>query len=46
VIIRDCWGNFVATSNNFISHVADVHVAEAYALKDGLLLAKILAQVG
>ena len=40
VIIRGCGGDFVAASNNFTSHVTVVHRAEAYASKDGMLLAQ------
>jgi hypothetical protein len=38
-IIRDSSGAMVVASNNFISHVVDAPMAEAYALKEGLMLA-------
>lgn len=43
VIIRDWEGDFVAATNTFIPNVAEPHMAEVYALKEGLLLAQ---QVG
>ena len=39
-IIRDSSGTMVIASNNFISHVVDAPMAEAYALKEGLMLAQ------
>jgi hypothetical protein len=40
VAIRDhSWG-VIATAHSFVSHVVDAPMAEAYALKEGLLLAK------
>ena len=33
-------GTMVIASNNFISHVVDAPMAEAYALKEGLMLAQ------
>jgi ribonuclease HI len=38
VIIRDLRGDFVAASMNFLPSVLDAHMAEAYALKEGLCL--------
>jgi hypothetical protein len=32
-------GGFIAASHSYISHVVDAGMAEATALKDGLLLA-------
>jgi len=40
VITRCCGGDFVAVSNNFTSYVTLAHRAEAYAMKDGMLLAQ------
>ena len=37
-IIRDSSGGMVVASNNFIAHVVDAPMAEAYALKEGLML--------
>jgi ribonuclease HI len=39
-IISDSLGAMVVASNNFISHVVDAPMAEAYALKEGLMLAQ------
>ena len=39
-IIRDSSGGMVVASNNFIAHVVDAPMAEAYALKEGLMLAQ------
>jgi hypothetical protein len=38
-VIRDSMGGFIAASHSYISHVVDAGMAEATALKDGLLLA-------
>ena len=40
VIIRDCSGGMIAAANRHISHVVDAPMAEAFALKDGLMLAQ------
>ena len=37
-IIKDSSGGMVVASNNFIAHVVDAPMAEAYALKEGLML--------
>ena len=41
-IIRDSSGGFIAASYSYISNVLDAHMAEASALRDGLLLAQRL----
>jgi ribonuclease HI len=41
-IIRDYLGNFVATSVKFLPSVASATMAEAYAMKEGLALARDL----
>ena len=38
--IRDGSGGMVATTSTFIPHLVDVPIAEAYALKEGLMLAQ------
>ena len=38
-MIRDNHGGVIAASNKFLSHVVDAHMAEAWALYDGLFLA-------
>jgi len=40
VIIRDCSGGMIAAANRHISHVVDAPMAEAFALKDGLMQAQ------
>jgi hypothetical protein len=40
VIIRDAGGGFVAAATKFLSHVVDAQLVEAYAMKEGLLLAQ------
>ena len=39
-VIRDTSGSFIAASYSYISHVLDATMAEASALRDGLLLAQ------
>lgn len=39
-VIRDHTGGFIAAAENFLEHVADAPMAEAYALKEGLMLAQ------
>ena len=39
-IIRDSSGGFIAASYSYISNVLDAHMAEASAMRDGLLLAQ------
>ena len=39
-VIRDSTGGFIAASHNYIPHTIDAATAEAYALRDGLLLAQ------
>uniref|UniRef100_A0A8R7PL46 RNase H type-1 domain-containing protein n=1 Tax=Triticum urartu TaxID=4572 RepID=A0A8R7PL46_TRIUA len=41
-VLRDHKGGFVAASNEQLEHVADAGMAEAYALRHGLLLAQQL----
>nr|BAD17444.1 hypothetical protein [Oryza sativa Japonica Group]BAD17496.1 hypothetical protein [Oryza sativa Japonica Group] len=38
-VIRDSQGTFLAGSCRYLSHIADAAMAEAYALRDGLILA-------
>ena len=38
-VIRDASGGFIAASYSYIFHVLDATMAEASALRDGLLLA-------
>ena len=40
VVIRDASGGLIAASHSYISHVLDTTMAEASALRDGLLLAQ------
>jgi hypothetical protein len=39
-IIRDSSGGMIAVTNTYIPHLADAPMAEAYALKEGLMLAQ------
>jgi len=39
-IIRDCSGGVLAAAHSFIPHLVDAPMAEAYALKEGLMLAQ------
>ena len=39
-MLRDCRGGFIAASNERLEHVADAGIAEAHALRHGLLLAQ------
>ena len=39
-VIRDAAGGFIAAAHNYIPHVVDAPMAEAFALRDGLLLAQ------
>jgi hypothetical protein len=38
-IIRDCSGGVLAAAHSFVPHLVDAPMAEAYALKEGLMLA-------
>ena len=40
VVIRDNHGGVIAASNKFLPHVVDAHMAETWALYDGLFLAQ------
>ena len=40
VVIRDASEGLIAASHSYISHVLDATMAEAFALRDGLLLAQ------
>ena len=40
VIIRDEKGQWIAAAHSFLPHVIDAPMAEAYALKEGLMLAQ------
>ncbi len=42
VVIRDIYGACVAATQEILPHVSDAHMAEAYALRDGLMLAQRL----
>jgi hypothetical protein len=42
VIIRDYTGQFVAARNMFSPHVVDAPMAEAYAFREGLVLAQTI----
>jgi ribonuclease HI len=42
VIIRDYTGQFVAARNMFSPHVVDAPMAEAYAFREGLVLAQTM----
>jgi ribonuclease HI len=39
-IIRDSSEGMIAATNNYIPHLVDAPMAEAYALKEGLMLAQ------
>jgi len=39
-IIRDCSGSVLAAAHSFVPHLVDAPMAEAYALKEGLMLAQ------
>ena len=39
-VIRDATGSFIAAAHSYIPHVVDAAMAEAFALRDGLLLAQ------
>jgi ribonuclease HI len=39
-IIRDCSGGVLAAAHSFVPHLVDAPMAEAYALKEGLMLAQ------
>ncbi|XP_066392735.1 uncharacterized protein [Miscanthus floridulus] len=39
-VIRDAAGGFIVAAHNYIPHVVDTPMAEAFALRDGLLLAQ------
>jgi ribonuclease HI len=39
-IIRDCSGGALAAAHSFVPHLIDAPMAEAYALKEGLMLAQ------
>ena len=39
-VIRDSSGGFIAVSHSFIPYTVDAASAEAYALRNGLLLAQ------
>lgn len=39
-VIRDCSGGFLAAAHSFVLHLVDAQMAEAYALKEGLMLAQ------
>jgi len=41
-IIRDSSGGMIAATNNHIPHLVDAPMAEAYALKEGLMLAQYI----
>jgi len=40
VVIRDSSGGMIASTNTYIPHLVDAQMAEAYALKEGLMLAQ------
>ena len=40
VIIRDCSGDMIVAASRYIPHLVDAPMAEAFALKDGLMLAQ------
>ena len=44
VVIRDNHGGVIAASNKFLPHVADAHMAEAWALHDVCAWLKALVQ--
>ena len=39
-VIRDSTGGFIAASHSYIPHIVDAAMAEAAALRDGILLAQ------
>ena len=39
-VIRDSTGGFIVASHSYIPHVVDAAMAEAAALRDGILLAQ------
>ena len=39
-VIEDAAGGFIAAAHSYIPHVVDAAMAEAFALRDGLLLAQ------
>jgi hypothetical protein len=39
-IIRDCLGGALAAAHSFVPHLIDAPMVEAYALKEGLMLAQ------
>ena len=41
-IIRDCSGGALAAAHSFVPHLIDAPMAEAYALKEGLMLAQYI----
>ena len=41
-ITRDSSGGMIAATNNYIPHLVDAPMAEAYALKEGLMLAQYI----
>jgi hypothetical protein len=41
-IIRDCPGGALAAAHSFVPHLIDTLMAEAYALKEGLMLAQYI----
>jgi ribonuclease HI len=40
VVIRDSTGRMIAATNSYIPHLTDAQMAEAYAFKEGLMLAQ------
>jgi hypothetical protein len=44
-VIHDCNGNFIATGRSKIENVQDALLAEAHALRQGLLLAHTEATI-
>ena len=40
VVMRDAVGGFIAAAHSYIPHVVDAAMVEAFALKDGFLLAQ------
>ncbi|KAK3121628.1 hypothetical protein QOZ80_8BG0657540 [Eleusine coracana subsp. coracana] len=42
VVMRDSTGGFIAAANRFLPHALDTQTAEAFALKGGLDLAKMI----
>lgn len=41
-IIRDCAGSMLVAAHSYIPHLVDAPMAEAYALKEGLMLAQYI----